>query len=107
MPQVKVGDVLWVMIGTKQGERTIWQAESKAVVKVDRERNNIFWLDNGWGASQNSLGRSYFRTRKEAEKHFEKGKYATPLGNGKYESHEGKFKRPTHISCGKNGCRIG
>jgi len=103
MTQVKAGDVLWAMTGREEGGRTIWQADSKTVVKVDPERNNIFWLDNGWGASQNTLGHSYFRTREEAEKDFEKSHYVTPLGDGKYRAH---FARPACISCGKRGCRI-
>ncbi len=108
MTQVKTGDVLWTMCGEIDGKRTIWQAEPMTVVRVDPNRNNIFWLDNGWGASQNSLGRSYFRTREEAEKDFVKGKWgAVSLGDGRYETREPDFKKPTHIICGKNGCRVG
>lgn len=108
MTQVKTGDVLWVMLGRKEGKRTIWQAESKTVVKVDTDRNNIFWLDNGCGATQNSLGRSYFRTREEAEKDFTEGEQGViPLGDGKFETWEPDYKKPTHISCGRDGCKVG
>lgn len=104
MTQVKTGDVLWVMLGRKEGKRTIWQAESKVVVRVDPEHYGLFWLDNGWGASQSSLGKSYFRTQEEAEKDFEKGHHVTPLGNGRYRAH---FARAACISCGRDGCKIG
>ena len=98
----------WRMGGEIDGKRIIWQAESKTVVKVDTDRNNIFWLDNGCGATQNSLGRSYFRTREEAEKDFTEGEQGViPLGDGKFETWEPDYKKPTHISCGRDGCKVG
>lgn len=67
---VKKGDTLWSMEGVKVGGETVWSAKAREVVRVDSDKNNMFFFANGWGASQNSLGRSYFRTKEEAEKDF-------------------------------------
>jgi hypothetical protein len=70
MLAVKVGDVLWRMVGRNTAKGTVWTAEAKRVVKIDKNRNNAFFFADGTGSSQNSLGKTYFHTELEAEDYF-------------------------------------
>jgi len=65
--RVKEGDILWRMVGRYKGEEVIWQAESKVVTRIDKRLNDAFFFEDRTGASQNSLGKSYFRSKQEAE----------------------------------------
>ncbi len=66
----KEGDILWRMVSNGNGSETIWRAECKKVVKVDKNRNHAFFFADGTGASQISLGRTYFRSKEETEQEF-------------------------------------
>ncbi len=70
MLAVKVGDILWRMVGRKTDKGTAWTPEAKRVVKIDKNRCNAFFFADGTGGSQNSLGCNYFRTELEAEEDF-------------------------------------
>jgi len=83
---VNIGDILWCMVGERVGDDILWRAKSKRVVKVSKKHNNAFFFGDGTGASQNSVGRNYFKTKEEAEQNFEEKWRAEQLEDGSYRT---------------------
>ena len=65
--ELKVGDILWQMYGTRQNDEIRWYAHPKCIEKIDEHK---YLFGGGGGCSKNSVGKNYYRTREEAISQF-------------------------------------
>lgn len=62
MNDLKVGTVVWRMMGHRQNGKITWYAVPKCIEAAEKHR---YMFDSG-GCSKNSIGKNYFLTRQEA-----------------------------------------
>ncbi len=63
--ELKVGDILWHMVGRRQNDTLTWYAKPECIETVDKWK----YMFGSGGCSKNSVGIDYHLTREEAINH--------------------------------------
>lgn len=67
MSEIRSGDLLWHMCGTRQNDKIKWEAEPRVIEKIDTRMVRFY---RGGMISLNSIGKTNFTSKEECEKNW-------------------------------------